>query len=34
VADYPDYPLDVKLCAFSAKEMQDAKLVFDSIISV
>ena len=33
VADYPDYPVDVKLCAFSAKEMQDAKPVFDSVIT-
>ena len=34
VADYPDYPVDVKLCAYSAKEMQDAKSVFDSVINV
>ena len=32
VADFPDYPVDVKLCAFSAKEMQNAKAVFDSMI--
>ena len=25
VADYPDYDVDVKLCAFSAKEMQEAQ---------
>ena len=32
VSDYPDYDVDVKLCAFSAKEMQDAQIVFDSMI--
>lgn len=32
VTDYPDYPIDVKLCAFSAKEMQEAKTVFDNLI--
>lgn len=32
VIDYPDYPIDVKLCAFSAKEMQEAKTVFDNMI--
>ena len=31
-ADYPDYPLDVKLCAFSQREMQAAKAVFSSMI--
>lgn len=34
VTDYPDYPVDVKLCAFSTKEMQEAKPVFESMISV
>lgn len=29
VADHPDYPIDVKLCAFSAAEMQSAQPVFD-----
>lgn len=28
--DFPDYQLDVKLCAFSRKEMTEAKQVFDS----
>lgn len=28
--DFPDYLLDVKLCAFSRKEMTEAKQVFDS----
>ena len=28
-ADYPDYDIDVKLCAFTASEMQEAKKVFD-----
>lgn len=32
VADYPNYGVDVKLCAFSSKEMQEAKTVFDSMI--
>ena len=32
VADYPNYDVDVKLCAFSAKEMQEAKKVFDGMI--
>lgn len=32
ISDYPDYFVDVKLCAFSAKEMQDAKKMFDSIL--
>ena len=31
-ADYPNYDIDVKLCAFSAKEMQEAQKVFDSMI--
>ena len=33
VSDYPDYDVDVKLCAFSAKEMQDAQIVFDSMMA-
>lgn len=32
VSDYPDYQIDVKLCAFSTKEMQDAKVVFDAMM--
>ena len=32
VADYPDYHVDVKLCAFTAGEMQTAKPVFDTMI--
>ena len=32
IADFPDYAIDVKLCAFSDKEMQAAKPVFDSMI--
>ena len=31
-SDYPNYHVDVKLCAFSVKEMQEAQIVFDSII--
>lgn len=31
VAAYPDYQIDVKLCAFSAKEMQEAQKVFDGM---
>ena len=33
VSDYPDYDVDVKLCAFSAKEMQEAQIVFDNMMS-
>lgn len=33
VSDYPDYDVDVKLCAFSAKEMQDAQIVFDNMMT-
>lgn len=33
VADYPNYNVDVKLCAFSAREMQDAQIVFNSMIT-
>ena len=29
IADYPDYNVVVKLCAFSASEMQQAQVVFD-----
>ena len=32
VSDFPDYPVDVKLCAFSAKEMQNALAIFDSMM--
>lgn len=32
VADFPDYHVDVKLCAFSANSMQEAKPVFDRMI--
>ena len=30
IADYPDYSIDVKLCAFMVSEMQEAKSVFDT----
>ena len=33
IADYPYYDIDVKLCAFSAKEMQEAQKVFSTMIS-
>lgn len=33
IADYPNYNVDVKLCAFSAREMQDAQVVFSSMIA-
>lgn len=33
IADYPNYDVDVKLCAFSAKEMQEAQKVFSAMIS-
>jgi O-acetyl-ADP-ribose deacetylase (regulator of RNase III) len=32
--DYPNYPVDVILCAFSANEMVEAQKVFDSFLSV
>lgn len=32
ISDYPDYTIDVKLCAFTAKEMQAAQPVFESMI--
>lgn len=30
ISDYPDYHIDVKLCANSAEAMKEAKIVFDS----
>lgn len=30
--DYPDYSVDVKLCAYSAGEMAEAQSVFDSMM--
>lgn len=32
IADYPDYDIDVKLCVYLPEKMQDAKIVFDSMI--
>lgn len=32
-SDYPDYDVTVKLCAFSANEMQKAQIEFDSFIN-
>ena len=32
VTDYPCYDVDVRLCAFSAKEMQEAQKVFAALI--
>ena len=29
VADYPDYTIDVKLCAYTVQSMQQAQVVFD-----
>lgn len=29
VADYPDYGIDVKLCAFSSSEMIEAQKVYE-----
>ena len=31
IEDYPNYFVDVKLCAFLSKEMTEAKRVFDSL---
>ena len=33
LADYPDYSVDVTLCAFSAGEFQSAKVVCDSLLA-
>ncbi len=33
VSDYPDYDIDVKLCAFTSLETQKATPVFDSFIN-
>ena len=33
ITDYPNYNVDVKLCSFSAREMQDAQIVFSSMIT-
>ena len=33
VSDYPDYTIDVKLCAFSQRAMQAAQAVFHAIIT-
>lgn len=33
IVDYPNYPVDVILCAFSFAEMQEAKYVFDNMFS-
>ena len=33
IQDYPDYAVNVKLCAFSANEMVEAQQVFDSMMS-
>lgn len=32
VSDYPDYEIDVMLCAFSQREMKNAQAVFNSMI--
>lgn len=34
VSDYPNYDIDVRLCAFSAKEMQIAQMTFNSIMNL
>ena len=31
-SDYPDYQIDVKVCAYSSESMKEAKPVFDSMI--
>jgi O-acetyl-ADP-ribose deacetylase (regulator of RNase III) len=33
IADYPAYPVDVKLCAFSQQEMKSALAVFSAMIT-
>ncbi len=32
IADYPDYPIDVKLCAYSDKELYSAQKAFRNLI--
>lgn len=32
ISDHPDYNIDVKLCAFTASEMQAARIVFNNSI--
>ena len=32
ISDYPDYQIDVKVCAYSPESMEKAKPVFDSMI--
>ena len=32
VENHPGYDVDVKLCAFSVREMQDAQTVFNAIM--
>lgn len=32
ISDYPDYEIDVKVCAYSPESMKEAKPVFDSMI--
>lgn len=32
IVDYPDYNVDVKLCAYTQSEMAEAKIVFDSML--
>ena len=31
VADYPNYNVDVKLCAYTVQSMQQAQVVFDQL---
>ena len=33
IKDYPDYEIDVKLCAFASSEMLSAKSVFDTMMN-
>ena len=33
IKDYPNYPVDVTLCAFSANEMVEAQKVFNSFVN-
>lgn len=34
ISDYPDYDVDVKLCAFSASEMTEAQKEFDAFYAI
>lgn len=32
ISDYPDYPIEVRVCAYTAESMEQAKSMFDNVI--